>query len=353
VKNRLAFLFLGLALFFPVAAIAQAPPPALVLKARILLPNAKGRMDHLGVDIKGERLFAADFDNHTLEVIDLKAGRLTHTISDLDNPQSAFYDPATNRIFVPCEGDGAVKIFDGTSFQFLQTVKLSSDADNIRYDVRHKHVLVGYGGEKFLFGKVVRGQGDGALAILDDSGKKLGDIAVDAHPESFQLEKSGNRAFVNVPDRHEIQVADLDKNTVIAHWQVACEDNFPMALDEAHHRLFVECRVPASLVVFNTDTGKVVASLPGASSDDIFYDANKARIYVLGQAVKGAEPRTAGPGFITVFQQKDADHYTKVGTYPSGPGAWTGFLVPEWSKLFVSARRQGEHSGEILAFETK
>lgn len=200
---------------------------------------------------------------------------------------------------------------------------------------------------------MVRGQGDGALAILDDTGNKLGDIAVDAHPESFQLEKSGTRAFVNVPDRHEIQVADLNKNAVIAHWPVSCEDNFPMSLDEADHRLFVECRGPKSLVVFNTETGKTVTSLEGPSSDDIFYDANKHRIYVLGQKVEGAEPRTTGPGYIDVFQQKDADHYSKIGSYPTGPGAWTGFFVPEWGKLFVSARRQGEHSGEVLVFETQ
>lgn len=351
-RNHVAFLLFLVALLLPAAAMAQAPS-ALVLKSRIELADAKGRMDHLGVDMKGQRLFAADFDNHTLEVIDLKAGHLVHTISDLDNPQSAFYDPATNRLFVPSEGDGAVKIFDGTSFELLKTVKLSSDADNIRYDVRHKHVLVGYGGEKFLFGKVVRGQGDGALAILDDSGNKLGDIAVDAHPESFQLEKSGTRAFVNVPDRHEIQVADLDKDTVIAHWHVSCEDNFPMALDEAHHRLFVQCRVPATLLVFNTDTGKIVASLQGASSDDIFYDANKGRIYVLGETRQGDAPGATGPGFIDVFQQKDPDHYTKIGTYPSGPGAWTGFFVPEWGKLFVSARHQGKQTAAILVYNTK
>lgn len=59
------------------------------------------------------------------------------------------------------------------------------------------------------------------------------------HPESFQLEKSCSRAFVNVPDRHEIQVADSDKSAVIAHWPVPCEDNFAMALDEAPHRLSV------------------------------------------------------------------------------------------------------------------
>lgn len=350
-------LLLPLLLFAP-RATGQAPAPnqaaaVFVLKTRVPLAKVQGRMDHLGVDIKGERLFAAAFDNHTVEVIDLKAGRQVHTISDLDNPQSAFYDAATNRLFVPCEGDGAVKILDGTTFQLLQTVKLSSDADNIRYDPRHKHVLVGYGGEKFLFGKVVRGQGDGALAILDDTGKKLGDIPVDAHPESFQLEKTGSRAFVNVPDRHEIQVADLDKNAVIAHWRVDCEDNFPMALDETHHRLFVQCRVPSSLLVLNADTGKVVATLPGASSDDIFYDGNKGRIYVLGQTREGDAPGATGPGFIEVFQQKDADNYTKLGTYPSGPGAWTGFFVPEWGRLFVSARSQGQQTGAILVYDIK
>lgn len=350
-RNHIENLLLLLAFLLPVMAISQSTP-VLVLKTQIPLANVLGRMDHLGVDLKGERLFAAAFDNHTLEVIDLKAGRQVHTITDLNQPQSAFYDASTNRLFVPCGGDGAVKIFDGTTFQLLQTVKLSADADNIRYDARGKRILVGYGGEKFLFGKVVRGQGDGALAFIDSTGKKTGEIAIDAHPESFQLEKSGTRVFVNVPDRHEIQVADLAKGSVIAHWPVTCEDNFPMSLDESHHRLFVECREPKSLVVFNTETGKAVATLNGPSSDDLFYDASKGRIYVLGQET-GQDPRGTGRGFIDVFQQKDAYHYTKIATYPTGPGAWTGFFVPEWGKLFASARRQGEQNAEILVFETK
>jgi hypothetical protein len=76
-----------------------------------------------------------------------------------------------------------VKIFDGTAFQLLQTVKLSADADNVRYDARRRRVLVGYGGEKFLSGKSIRGQGDGALSFLDSTGKMIGEIPVDAHPE--------------------------------------------------------------------------------------------------------------------------------------------------------------------------
>src|SRR5712691_6639835 len=217
--NRSATVLLFLVLFLPVLAMGQASP-VLVLKTRITLANVKGRMDHMGVDLKGQRLFAAAFDNHTLEVIDVQAGRQVHTISDLNQPQSAFYDASANRLFVPSGGDGTVKIFDGTTLQLLQTVKLSADADNIRYDARRKRVLVGYGGEKFLSGKAIREQGDGALAFLDSTGKRIGEIAVDAHPESFQLEKSGTRVFVNVPDRHEVQVADLVKNSVLAHWPV-------------------------------------------------------------------------------------------------------------------------------------
>lgn len=241
-------------------------------------------MDHLGIDVRGQRLFATAFDNHTLEVIDLKTGRQIHTISDLDEPQGSLYDPENNRLFEANGGDGTVKIFDGTTYKLLQTVTLDLDADNIRYDARSKHVVVGYGGEKFLAGKVARPGGGGAMAILDSSGKIVGDIAMDAHPESFQLERMGSRVFVNVPDKQEVEVADLVKGAVLARWPVTCTTNFPMALDETHHRLFVGCRLPARLAVFNTDTGKIVASPAIVEhTDDLFFDAGKGRIYILAK----------------------------------------------------------------------
>jgi DNA-binding beta-propeller fold protein YncE len=351
-RNRVVTLLFLQVLLLPVLAMGQASP-VLVVKARIALANVRGRMDHFSVDMKNQRLFSAEIDNHTVEVIDVQAARQVHTITDLDGPQGVFYDASTNRLFVACEGDGTVKIFDGTTFQLLKTVKLSSDADNVRYDPRSGQVLVGYGGEKFVSGKAVRGQGDGALAFLDSTGKKAGEIATDAHPESFQLEKSGTRVFINVPDRHEIEVADLVKHSVLAHWPVAtCTDNFPMTLDEAHHRLFVGCRIPPRLLVFDTESGKPVASLEALSSDDIFYDASKSRVYVLGNPTE-TDARPNGPGFVDVFQQKDADHYAKIARYPTGPGAWTGFFVPDWGKLFVATRRKGEQSAQILVYETR
>jgi hypothetical protein len=347
-------------------ASAQQAAPAegsafLTLKTRIPLANVSGRMDHMGVDMVGQRLFAAAFDNRTLEVIDLRAGRQAHTIANLNQPQAAYYDPATNRLFVASGGDGTVKVFDGSSFQLVQTVKLSADADNVRYDARDRHVIVGYGGEKSLYGQVARAQGqrDGALALIDPAtGERAGEIATDAHPESFQLERAGTRVFINVPDKKEILVADLVKKSMLAHWAVpGCTDNFPMALDEAHQRLFVACRSPASLLVLDSETGKPAASVAFDAttfSDDIFFDASKGRIYVAARIAPKDNPRAPGPGVLVVIQQKDPDHYEKIASYPTGWGAQTGFFVPEWAQLFIATRRQqGGQSGEILVYETK
>src|SRR5881227_130657 len=147
-------------------------PKGLALKARIELPNVNGRIDHFSVDVKGQRLFMAALGNHTVEVMDIRNGKRLHTIPDLAEPQGLYFDPASNHLFVACAKDGTTKVFDGSTFQLLETVKFSGDADNIRYDARNRRIVVGYG--------------EGALGFLDASGKKTGEIALDAHPESFQ-----------------------------------------------------------------------------------------------------------------------------------------------------------------------
>jgi len=276
-------------------AAAAQDAPALSLETHIPLPNVQGRIDHLSVDVTGQRLFVAAVDNHTLEVIDLKSGQRTRTIPDLAEPQGVFYDASTNRLFVACGLDGVTKIFDGTTFQVLATVKFPDDADNIRYDARGKGVIVGYAGAKQLR---KRAAGSGGLGFLDSNGKKTGDIVIDAHPESFRLEEGGTRLFVNVPDKKEIEVIDAVKRTVLARWPVtSSKNNFPMALDETHHRLFVGCWAPPRLLVFDTGTGKEVASDEIAgSTDDLFFDSSRGRVYVL-----------TSQDFLEVFQQKDPD----------------------------------------------
>ena len=338
---------------------APQKAPVLTFVGSIPLANVDGRMDHMSVDLTGQRLFAAAFDNHSLEVIDLKTGKQVKSLP-FDNPQNSYYVPSVNRLFVSSEGDGTVKIFDGTTFALQRTVQLTEDADNMRYDARRQHVLVDYGGEKFLYGKVQGRQGekDGAVAVLDLDGNNLAQIPTGGHPEALQPEEKGNRIFINSPDNHYVVVADLDTNKVLAQWSNPQCENYPMALDEGHHRIFAFCRGASRVSVRDTESGKQVTSIaatPTSTSDDMFYDPSKNRLYILSRLLIGKEdPRVQGPGIVDVIQEQDGDHYEKIATYTTGYGAQTGLFVPEWGKLFVAVRHQPTgQSGEILIYETK
>jgi hypothetical protein len=280
--------------------------------------------------VQGKRLFVAALGNQTVEVLDVAGGKRLRTLKGLAEPQGLYYDAATGRLFAACAKDGTVKMFDAGTYQLLQTAKFSGDSDNLRYDARANRVLVGYG--------------DGALGLLDMGGKITGDIPLDAHPESFQLEKNGTRAFVNVPDRKQIQVADLAAGKVIAKWPVTSAlKNYPMALDEPHRRLLAGCRAPARMLVFDTETGRQTASVEiVGDTDDIFLDAARSRVYVIG-----------GEGFVDVLEQHGADRYERSAHIATAAGARTGLYVREWSRLFVAVPHRGSQGAEILVFEAR
>ena len=112
--------------------------------------------------------------------------------------------PDTNRLYVANGKDGSVRVFDGNSYAPLKTIDYGDDADNLRYDAEHKRIYVGYGG--------------GALGEFDSDGNKIADIKLDAHPESFQLEKDSPRIYVNLPRARKVAVVDREKHTVTATW---------------------------------------------------------------------------------------------------------------------------------------
>jgi DNA-binding beta-propeller fold protein YncE len=225
----------------------------------IPLRNVEGRIDHMAVDLKGERLFIAALGNNTVEIVDLRAGKHMETITGLHEPQGVGFVPEFNKIFVANAQSGACEVFDGSSFKRIKSIKLSDDADNIRYDAAARRVYVGYG--------------SGGLGIIDAAtGDQLGEIKLDGHPESFQLEKSGPRIFVNIPTSQKIAVVDREKRAAVTSWPVGgATANFPMALDETHHRLFVGFRKPAKLSVFDTESGKVSPTWTAPGTPTTFF----------------------------------------------------------------------------------
>jgi YVTN family beta-propeller protein len=303
----------------------------LVLTEAIPLEGIKGRFDHFGTS--GRKLFVSALGNNTVEVIDVSGRTLEHTITGVPNPQGVVFAPEANKLFVG-SSKGKLYIYDGTSFDLLTEIDFHGDVDNLRYDAANKRVYVGYGDEE----TAAIGAVDATTNKRMDEEYKLG-----AHPESFQLETSAPNIYVNLPDLKQIAVINRSTHA-ITRWPLTLEHNFPMALDEAGHRLFVGTHEPARLAVFDTTSGHMITALPSVQdADDLYYDTARKRIYMAG-----------GEGFIYAFQQKDPDHYQLLVRIPSALGARTAGYFGKGKKSFdrfwLAVPARADHGAEIWIY---
>ena len=310
-------------------AAAESSGAELQLKQTIPLPGVEGRIDHLDLDAAGDRLFVCALGNNTADVLDLRKGERVHTISGLGSPQGLVYIAELNRLFVANDKGGICKIYDAKSFQTVGELNFKDDADNVRFDSAAKKIYVGFG--------------SGGIAVVNAAdGKQIDSIKLSAHPEAFELEKNGERIFVNVPNSRHVAVIDRKKGEVIATWKTdGAFGNFPMAFDEANHRLFIGCRIPSKLVVLNTESGEVVAKIDiSGDPDDVFYDSKRHRIYAI-----------CGAGKIDIIEQTDANNYKAVTKIDTADGARTGLFVPERDTLFVAVPHRGSQQAEIRCYQ--
>lgn len=290
----------------------------------IPLDGVEGRIDHMAIDGQGKRLYIAALGNNTVEVVDLVQGRQAGRIGGLKKPQGLCVLPESGDMIAASGDDGKCRMYSASS-KPLATVDGLDDADNVRYDPATKLIYVGYG--------------DGALAVIDvGTFTKVGDIKLDGHPESFQLEAEGRRIFVNVPTAAQVTVIDRVTRTVTARWPVnEAKANFPMALDEGNHRLFVGCRQPAKLLVLDTESGRTVACLDCCGdTDDVFHDAATKGVYVSG-----------GEGCISIFDQVDANHYPLAAKVATAAGARTSLFVAQTGRYYLAVPHRGQQAAEL------
>jgi DNA-binding beta-propeller fold protein YncE len=309
---------------------AQTPssePAPLQLIQKIPVPGVAGRIDHFTAYPKRRLLIFAALGNNTVEVVNTFQGKVVQTLKGLDEPQGVLYVPGFDKIFVANAGNGNVKVFDGKTFVLRKSIPLGeeADTDNVRWDEGSKRVFVG----------IV-----GGIAMIDAAtethvGKDLKGSG--GHSESFQLEKKGSRVFVNVPDDDSVvNVIDRKTGELVAKWGLnGAKANYPMALDEDDHRLFVVTRRPPLMIALDTDTGKEVARVPvGGACDDAYFDADRKRIYTLG-----------GEGFISAIQQNDPDHYTLIANIPTTVGVRTGIFFG--TSLYVGVPAEGLEPAQV------
>jgi hypothetical protein len=305
----------------------------LVFTEAIPLENAKGRFDHFAMG--GGRLFVAALGSNAVEAINIGGRILDHTITGIPDPQGIAFSPETNKLFI-ASGAGKVYVYDAKSYDQIATVDFDGGADNLRYDAATKRVYVGCGdGEK-----------TGAIAMIDATTNErlTEEYKLGGEPESFQLETSGPNIYVNVPDLKQILVINR-MTKEIAHWPLqGVESNFPMALDETDHRLFVGVHVPPRLAVFDTSNGRLLATLPSVQdSDDLYFDGDRKRIYMPG-----------GEGFIDAFQMTDPDHYKLLAKIPTAIGAKTaGYYGKQrkgFDRFFLAVPARGSESAEVRIY---
>ncbi len=321
-----------------VAASVSLPAwqaPLRTVRTIPLPPTVKGAFDHMAVDLAHNRLFVTPEDYKAVLVLDLATGAVLQEITGIARPHGVLYREDLNRVYVTDGTDGAVKIFDGATWQLLKTIPLAKDADSIGYDPSRKLLYVDNGGKD-------AGRKYSLVSIIDTaSDKKLSDIEIDGETlEAMKLDVFRPRMYVNNRSRNQIEVIDRWKGATGASWPVTlCKDNVAMALDEQRQRLFVGCR-SGKVSVFDTNTGKELQALPiAAGVDDMVYDAGSKRIYA------------AANGTVSVLAQTDADNYKSLGDVVSGPGGKTALLVPALNRCFVAIPQHGSQNASILELE--
>jgi DNA-binding beta-propeller fold protein YncE len=288
---------------------AQQPSPhrePMVLTNRVALPGVVGRLDHFTIDNKHRRVIVAGLGNDTVEVVGGFALKDIHSIPGQDGPQGVLYVPDIDKLLVANEG-GKVNIYEGDKYAFVKALDFDG-ADNLRYDPVGKLIYVSYA--------------EGIGMIDAKTLERLSTVyKFPEQPESYQLEKNEPRIFVNLPIANSVVVLDRNTGQRLATWKVTdARTNFAMLLDEADHRLFSVFRNPSTIVVFDTESGKIVAKLPCVVDvDDIWYEPTTKRIYVSG-----------GEGFVDVFHKVDADHYERIGKVPTFTGARTSVIWGEY-----------------------
>ena len=305
---------LGFILFVASVAHSAAPSP-LELEAKIALGEVHGRIDHLAFDPARQRLYVAELGNDTVGVVDLKSHSALHNISGMKEPQGIGYVPSTDTLYIANAGDGTVRLFQGADLVPAGQIPLGDDADNVRVDDASHRLYVGYG--------------SGALAVIDTaSRKKIADVPLKAHPESFQVDSKGQRIYINVPDASRIAVVDRAIGKEVASWPTnSYQSNYPMALDPIRGHVIAVFRHPAVLAEFDDKSGRIVSSTETCGdSDDVFVDAKRDQLYV-----------SCGEGFIEVFA-RNGEGYRTLGRTATALGARTSLFAPSIDRLFVAVR---------------
>jgi DNA-binding beta-propeller fold protein YncE len=307
---------------------SKSAPLALV--QTVALPQITGSINHLAADARRQRFFITAPGEKKVIVVDLKAGKVLQTLAG--PAAAAYFLPDLDQLCV--SGGQTVTFYEGASLRAVGTVDLDSRLDELQYDAKEKRLYVG-----------MMDADKAGIAVLDASSRTLlAKLKLPAKPQAFVLEANGVRIYANTPAANQVTVLDRKAGAIVAEWKLTdARSNYPIALDEKHHRLFVGCRSPASLLVFDTTSGNRVAAIgTGRDADDMSFDPAAKRVYL-----------ACGDGVITTIQQVDADQYRKLPDTPTAAGARNSLLEGDLKTFYLAVPRRDSTPAQLHAYQAR
>jgi hypothetical protein len=317
----------GLALILTAIATdfsAAAEPSTLELRQTIRLESGVGRYDHLALDNSHDRLFIANLSNNSLDIVDLKAGKLVKQIGSQKKIQGVAYAADLDRIFVGNGDDGVCNVFDGKEYKLVGSVPVP-DADNVRYHSDTQTIYV---------------TGEEGLTAIDAKTLKVrATVKLPGPPEGLQIDAGRARLYVNTHKPAQVTVVDLKTHKVAAEYKLkSAESNFPMALDVEGERIFVGCRKKPCIIALDAGSGAEIATIPiPGDTDDLFFDAKNKRLYA-----------ACGEGSIAVVRQRGDKELEVVESIPTAKLARTGLFDAKSGHLYIVVPRQSDSVGPEL-----
>lgn len=336
-------LLLG-SLLLPVAS-ARAASDASVQPVTLIhltaLPEITGDFDHFAVDLKRGHLFVSAEVHHSVEMFDLRSGAHLKSIEGFKTPHSLAFVPEKDELLVADGGDSALILVSAETLERKDRIALidgsatgkGDSPDAAFYDATNRLYYIGNGGASANLP-------DSTISIFSvDQGKLIGSMSVPGNNvESIGVDTEHHRLYVNIRDKQQIGVFDLDTKQMLTTWTApALKGNTALTVDVKNERIFVAGRKPGMLYVFNRD-GKVVAQMPCVDiNDDMTWDPVAKRLYVSG---------TQG---LDVFHQDTPDTYTLLTDIPTN-GAKTSTLVASEHQFYAIHPKTSVDQAGLLIF---
>jgi DNA-binding beta-propeller fold protein YncE len=279
--------------------------------------GGEGGWDYLAVDSENRRLYVSH--STQVEVLNVDTHEKIGVIPNLQGVHGVVIVNKAGRGLTTNGRSNTVTIFDLKTLRPIADLPTGKNPDAAFYDSYSERV--------FVFNHT----GGSVTAIDIAVGKVVGTMELGGEAAEAGVSDGKGTIFVNLEDLNEIVAFDAKMLVVKSRWKLAPgEEPTGLAIDRETHRLFSVCH-NSWMIILNSDNGEIVAKLPiGKRVDGVVFDpATKLAI------------SSNGEGTITVVQEVSANEFKVIETVTTAPGARTITIDPKTHHVFVSAAEYG------------